>query len=849
MTIRPLTSIAIAIALFCQASTVSAAQNTIDLNAEWRFLASDAAGAESPEYDDSGWERTTVPHTWNAKDVLDDEPGYRRGIGWYRKNLSLESRLKGKRVYIYFEGANQVADVFVNGRTAGQHIGGYTAFSFDVTALVKFGEVNTVAVRVDNSLVKDIPPIDGDFNMYGGIYRDVRLIVTDKVHFRQKDTASPGTVIRTPKVSASSAEVHVSGTIFNAEGKAANLRVVSTILDANGRSVGSTSSSITVAAGASGDFTLRPITIAKPRLWSPDDPYLHTIRTTAFQGSRETDRSIQPLGFRWFRFDPAEGFFLNGKPLKLRGTNRHQDRAGYGNALPDDLNVRDMEIIKEGGFNFVRLAHYPQDPSILEAADRLGLMVWEEIPIVNQIHVSEGFNRNSVSMLREMIRQHRHHPSVIVWGFMNEVFLPVPKTPDHVRATVDLARLLEKTAKEEDPSRATAIAFDHGARNLYNSSGLGDVTQIVGWNLYHGWYYESFADLGKFLDDQHRLFPKRVLMVSEYGANGDLRVHSHAPVRFDSSIEWQRMFHEAYLPQINARKYLSGSAIWNYFDFGSEFRGETIPHVNQKGLFTFGREPKDISFFYKASFSEKPVLHIAVRDWKKRSGPARQSIDVYSNLEQVELFANGISLGPKSTNSERKATWQVLFREGSNTLSARSRHGNATVTDVAEVIYKSGADLKDIAINSGAHTEYLDDKQTVWQADREYLPGGWGYVGTSTVTDLRRNILGTEDDGLLQTFREGMSAYRFDIPGGVYEVRARFVEPKHRNEGERVFTVTANNRIVIENLDIFREAGLMRDLARTFIVSVPATGGLTVGFLPNKGAPVVSGISVRRAAN
>src|SRR5919198_3157821 len=402
-------------------------------------------GAEAVAFDDSRWATVNLPHTWNAADTQDDEPGYRRGVGWYRKRLSLPPGLEGKRLFLYFEGANQVAEVFVNGRSVGRHRGGYTAFAFDITdAVGGAGGQNLIAVRVDNSHDKDIPPLEADFDFYGGIYRNVWLVATEPVHISLLDHASPGVYVDTPAVSASSATVRVRGTLVNDGGGARSVRVVSTVFDPAGERVASMTSALAVGAGQEASFEQSSRAIPRPRLWAPDHPALYTVSVRVYVGARLVDGVESPLGFRWFSVDAERGFFLNGEPLKLRGVNRHQDRAGLGNAVPDPLHVRDMEIIKAMGANFVRLAHYPQAPSVIAAADRLGLILWEEIPIVNYITTSEAFTRNCEEMLTEMIRQHYNHPSVLMWGYMNEILLRRQKEEGYDGKVVELARRLDR---------------------------------------------------------------------------------------------------------------------------------------------------------------------------------------------------------------------------------------------------------------------------------------------------------------------------------------------------------------------------------------------------------------------
>lgn len=824
------------------------------INDGWTFIGSDVPDGQENAFDTAGWEKVNLPHTWNIADTLDDEPGYRRGISWYRKQLDLDHALSGKRIFLYFEGVNQTAELFVNEKHVGGHIGGYTAFVFDITELVRFSGPNLIAVKVDNSLNKDIPPLDADFNMHGGIYRDVWIIAANDAHFKITDMAGPGIVVRTPDpLARESAAIavrtaEVSGSITNTSARARKFEILTTVFDKDGAPVVSTRSELEVPARGEAGFKHPPLRVQRPKLWSPDDPYLYSVRSVLRENGRVLDELNEPLGFRSYRFDPAEGFFLNGEPLKLRGTNRHQDRAGFGNAVPDNLQVRDLEIIKENGFNFVRLAHYPQDPSVLAAADRLGLMLWEEIPIVNLVNISEAFNRNSETMLREMIRQHRNHPSVILWGYMNEIFLAAPKTEEYTKATVELAKRLEKVVDEEDPGRMTAIAFDRGdASDRYHASGLGEVTDVIGWNLYFGWYYGVFDDLGKFMDDQHRRFPNRPQFISEYGANADRRVHSTAPVRFDSTTEWQRMYHESYLRQMNERKFISGGAVWNMFDFSSEFRGDTIPHINQKGLLTYDRMPKDVLWLYKASFVSTPVLHIAVRDWPVRSGSNTQTVDIYTNLAVAELFVNGVSAGRKNTLPSHGSTWNVTFRPGLNSLVARGTKAGAAITDEATVKWIDPADMSDIGINAGATFEYIHETGSMWHADRPYTPGGWGYTGdASKVISNLRNILATDLDAVAQTAREGTFEYRFDVADGEYDLELWFAELKNIKTGERVFDVLINGNKAIASLDLVKEAGPFTILKRKFRISARDQSGLKIAFEPIKGQPILSGLRLLR---
>jgi beta-galactosidase len=835
--------------LFAQEN--SAGRITYTINDNWKFFPDNPDGAEKRGTADAGWKIVNIPHTWNDRDAFDDTPDYRRGASWYRKELALNSALKNKRIFLYFEGANQVADVFVNEQRVGRHIGGYSAFSFDVTDFIRFDETNLVAVKVDNSFNADIPPLTADFTFYGGIYRDVWLIATDPVHLKVTDLASPGVRISTPNLSEKSGSVSVRGSVVNADDKTKNVEIVNSVIDADGKEVASAGSKLEIKPKAETSFEQTTKPISNPKLWSPENPHLYSVRTRITENGKILDETVNPLGFRWFSFDGEKGFSLNGKPIKLRGANRHQDYQGLGNAVPDALHIRDMELMKDAGYNFVRLAHYPQDPSVLEAADRLGLMIWEETPLVNYITISDAFNENSSVMLREMIRQHYNHPSVIMWGYMNEIYLRVPKENEAniKKETVKLARSLNQLAKTEDPTRPTTIAF-HG-NDSYNTEGLGEIPDIVGWNLYSGWYSNTFDGFGKFVDDQHARFPKRPLIISEYGGNSDLRLHSLNPRRFDSTTEYQRTFHESYLEQINARPFIVGQTLWNEFDFGAELRGENMPHVNNKGMFTYDRRPKDVHFFYKANYSSEPVLHIAATDWKYRAGTdlSPQKIDVYSNLAEVELFLNGVSLGKKQPNALKKATWDVTFRDGVNRLKAQGAKDDIPQTDAAEVNYKLvTVDSDEIAVNVGSNAQFIDEGKTVWLADLPYKKGGFGFLGDGAAaaygSQTDRNVLGTDDDPLFQTMQEGLAGYRFDVPAGTYEVELKFVETKFQKPGERVFDVRINGLLFLEKLDLVRESGYQNAFTRKF--KITAQDGIRLEFAAAQGKAVLSAVRVRR---
>ena len=872
------------------AQPAEAARTKVSLNENWRFLPSGLAFAQRPSTSDAGWEVVSLPHTWNADDPFDDPESYRRGESWYRRHLRLGDEMRGRRLFLHFEGANQTSTVYVNGAFAGHHEGGYTAFTVEITDLVEFGapasgpgevvadnagevEVarrggdNLIAVQVDNSHDPFVPPLSVGFALYGGIYRDVWLVATDPVHFAMDDHGSSGVFVTTPEVSRERATAAVRSTVVNDGDAEQSVRVVHTLSDPEGREVGQVDETIALAAGSRQTVEVTLPSVANPKLWSPDEPALYRVTSEIYADGRKADRVTSPLGFRWFRFDPNEGFFLNGAPLTLNGTNRHQDVEGLGSALSDERHVRDLEWVKEMGANFLRLAHYPQDPAVLEAADRLGLLIWEEVPLVNYINVSERFEQNAQTMLREMIRQHHNHPSVILWGTMNEIFLWSEQgarirqqvDPTYMREVSEFAAGMDSLARAEDPSRYTAMAI-HGGGGDYDTVGITGIPQVLGFNLYSGWYGGEFDGYGRTLDRRHAEHPNEVIFVSEYGSGSDLRVNALEPERFDHSGTWHRMYHESYLRQTRERPFVAGTAIWNQFDFSQPHIGESMSHMNQKGMLTWDRQPKDVFYMYKANWNPEPMVHIASRDWVRRSGegpaPVVQPIDVYSNLDRVELLLNGRSLGVRQPDDVQKATWEVPFVDGRNVLVARAEGTGGGISDQLDIdVDIVPRDLRDpsapfdaLAVNVGSNAQYADaESGPVWVIDQPYREGSFGYVGGERALIPRAVIItGTSQEALYSTYREGLDAYRFDVPDGEYELLLGFAEAEDLGAGARVFDILVNGATARAALDTATLGGTGRAAAVKVTTSVSGGEGVEVSFRPIAGQVILNAVSITR---
>jgi beta-galactosidase len=579
---------------------------------------------------------------------------------------------------------------------------------------------------------------------------------------------------------------------------------------------------------------------------------------------------------------------LNGKPIKLKGVNRHQDFAGIGSALSNDIHRKDIKLIKEMGSNFIRIAHYPQDPAFLDACDKEGILAWEEIPIVNFVPESPVFADNCKKNLKEMILQNYNHPSIVMWGYMNEVLLQADlrakdqelKKQTELR-TVKLAKELDSLAHKTDPSRLTTTAWHNS--QIYNQSGMGDISKVIGWNLYVGNVASKFLEFGKLMDKEHEKYPDRNMFISEYGIGSDKRVHTLQPSNYDYSIEYQQLLHESIFPQILDRKFIIGSTVWNFIDFESPERQESTPHMNNKGLTYSNRVPKDVYFYYQAMFRTDPVIHIASRDWNERKGIpeeqgdqfVKQPVKIYSNVSKVELFLNGKSLGIKYP-SNCTSVYEVPFVNGKNILVAKSNVQDSIIMDAVTVNFqvqpfdlrKSGKNLE-IGINAGSNCFYTDPySHFTYEPDQPYTrEGSWGYVDNtdnsktkSTTVDSKSTIQGTEQGPLFQTMREGAKAYKFDVPDGNYEITLMFAAPVSREDAivnnvggnigrtfsKRVFNIYINGLLQLSNVDLAADYGSLTAVEKTINVKAINGLGVKVDLTPVKGLSIISALKLRR---
>ncbi len=592
-------------------------RKVFNINAGWKFIKADIAPdkAESAE-----GLSVDVPYTWNGKDGQDGGGDYYRGRCLFVKRFTSPEFGADERVYLEFKGVNSSCDVMLNGKQMTHHDGGYSTFRCDVTEELKAD--NLLLVYVDNSKTEKVYPQTADFTFYGGIYRDVNIIVVNKNHFDLDFYGAPGIAI-TPKVEGKNGKVTVDAYITG-EGEA---RVK--ITDAAGN---------TVAEGESG----KDIAIENVHLWDGiEDPYLYTAEVTLFDESgKEVDKLLRKFGFRTFSIDPKKGFILNGRVYPLRGVCRHQDRPGIGNALTREMHEEDIAIIKEIGANTLRLAHYQHDDYFYDLCDEAGLVVWAEIPYISR-HMPEA-NDNAVSQMKELVYQQYNHACIVMWGVSNEITM----YGKHKKNMLAFHKQLNDLVHKLDPTRLTTLAVFAMAGPMNKTA---HITDVVAWNLYLGWYVPGFFLNDLWISLFHFLYPNRCLGYSEYGAECMPNLHSRHPRRGDNSEEYQASYHEFMLRCFERHPYMWGTYVWNMFDFAADARNQGgEPGMNHKGLVTFDRKTRKDSFYiYKAYWSKEKFVHIAGKRFVNRTG-GTTTVKVYTNCGSVELTANGKKIAGKT---------------------------------------------------------------------------------------------------------------------------------------------------------------------------------------------------------
>ena len=671
---RSFITTAISLALYIGLIDSSTAREDLLLTSDWRFSLGDVHDPEKPDFDDSGWQAVSLPHNWGWEDAQRGQPFY-RGPGWYRREIMMDAQ-PGKRYFLRFEAASLVADVYLNGTFLGEHRGGFGAFCIEITGQLATTGANLLAVRVDNAKAPDIAPLDGDFSVYGGLYRPVHLIVTDEEDFSLMDHGSPGVVWSQTSVTETQAVLDITAQISNGTQRKLPLVLAARVIGADGNRVASNEHTITLAPRDTAPYSLR-ITVPQPHLWNGrKDPYLYKAIVELRSADRVVDSVEQPLGLRFYSIDPNLGFILNGRPYHLHGVDRHQDYMNKGWAISEVDMEKDISLLKELGATVVRCAHYQHSDYFYSRCDQAGLLVWAEVPQVNLIRNTPEFEATSRIQLLDLIRQNINHPAIFAWSLFNEIG---GKSDDPHRELQDLSAL----AHGEDPTRPTIEATMTDARPQMNK-----ISDLLGWNIYPGWYGGAKEDYGRVLDSRRDSSKYGGFCVSEYGAGANPAQHEQNPQPPKPNgqwhpEEWQAEVHEAAWAAMKQRPFVWGTFVWCMFDFAVSTRHEGgVEGLNDKGLVTRDRKiKKDAFYFYKANWSDEPVLYITSRRFTDRTN-AVTDVKIYSNTKEPELFVNGISQGKRSDGTNGVFIWKnLILSSGKNRITANAQANGGILTD------------------------------------------------------------------------------------------------------------------------------------------------------------------------
>ena len=609
------------------------------INQNWAFsLEAKAVPSDYP----SGWEMLDLPFTWNGKDGQDGGNDYYRGKGYFAKELAASDFDANDEHYLQFDGVNSSAEVYFNGKKIAEHHGGYSTFRAKVDDIK---DKNLLVVVADNSANDRVYPQTADFTFYGGIYRDVKIIGVNKNHFDLDYYGAPGIKV-TPEIKGKDAEVEIE-TYFKCKDAKVRYEII-----ADGEVIAEKT-----------DDDDADLEIKNVHLWDGlKDPYLYTAKATLIVDGEEVDEISTRFGCRTFKIDPEKGFILNGREYPLRGVSRHQDSPEIGNALLCEHHKRDIDLIVEMGANTIRLAHYQHSQDFYDLCDEAGLVIWAEIPYISR-HMVNGYD-NTISQMIELVSQNYNHPSIVVWGLSNEITIAGANDPTLIKNHKDLNDLCHKMDKTRLTTIAAVSMCEIDAEYIH-------ISDVVSYNHYFGWYGGSTEMNGPWFDNFHKKYPKTPIGLSEYGCEA-LDWHTSEPVQGDYTEEYQAYYHEELIKQIAERPYLWATHVWNMFDFAADARAEGGENgMNHKGLVTFDRQYKKDSFYaYQSWLSDKPMIHLCGKRYIDRVED-KTKVTVYSNCDEVELLANGVSVG-----KQKKGKYPFFYFEvenkGETTLVAKA---------------------------------------------------------------------------------------------------------------------------------------------------------------------------------
>jgi beta-galactosidase len=689
------------------------------MNDHWMYLEDPIDDVTALSKSKIPWVSINLPHTWNAFDAVDPVPGYRRSASWYEKKIFIPKSVKDSRIILYFEGINTQSKVYVNKKYAGGHIGGYIGFEIDVTPFIKKGADNIIDIRADNSVDPDIIPSQkSDFFIYGGISRNVWLKVVPGQYIKSVK-------INTQNVSKESAQTSVEIGVVNTAPREVQTSIHAVVNDKSGNEILQIDGKKNLPPGHN-SIKLDLPNLISPVLWSPANPALYTLSVKIKMTDGMADHISENYGYRWFEFKEHGPFYLNGERLLLRGTQRHEEYAGLGNAVPDSLQRKDILTAKEMGANFLRLAHYPQAPEVYRACDELGILLWDELPWCRGGVGGSVWKENTRRLLGEMIDQNYNHPSIIMWSLGNEVDWESDfqdgDNPDSIR---NYFILLNELAHQLDPSRVTATR---------KSPEGADVVDVFSPSIWSGWYSGAYFDYEKTITDARDKYKR--LFHAEYGGDSHVGRHNENPINGNGysviegkdttklgtkfknislSGDWSESYivnlFDWYLHIAENLEWFAGCAQWILKDFGTPLRPENpIPYINQKGLLDRSGKPKDAYYVYKSYWTTDPKFcYIESPTWTERAGQANvgRTVKIYSNCDEVEFLLNGVSEGKRRRDTKLfpacGLSWPVNFIEGNNALKAIGYSNGAIVCEDTLTIryrYTKGGDADHIVLSS-----------------------------------------------------------------------------------------------------------------------------------------------------
>ncbi len=868
-----------------QVSAAAGPRIEMPLRDGWRFKLGPESATELESAPDATWTTVSVPHTWNRVGYYKDEPASHintaqnvvttQGVGWYKLAFTPPANVAGMESFLQFDAASRIATVWLNGTMLGTHRGGFSRFRLDSTLALKPGHENSLTVKVDNtkpalgSSTADVLPLTGDFFVYGGLYRPVSLVFTRKLHLDLMDYGSTGVYARTATVDSQGAQLQVRARVRNDSEQSGAVMLRILLVDAQDKVAAQQEQSVTVGPASVEERTAN-VTVPHPHLWQGvEDPYLYRLVVQlADKSSKLVDRVSLPFGIRQVRFDPDNGLFLNGKHVAVHGVGYHQDREGKGWASEPVDVAADEAMMREMGVTGIRLTHYQHGQPIHDLADRDGLVLWDEIPLVSQwtlgdsLQPTDALRENARQQLREQIAQNYNHPAVITWSIGNEIDFgnSMPGFVGSRRGAgpdpLPLLKELNQLAHELDPDRPTTLATCCEGRGSGPNTTVpitAAVTDLSGANRYYGWYYDKPSDLGPHLDALHHTRPSQPMAVTEYGAGGAISLHSDNALGGAESRnrpqaeEYESYIHEQNWSTLRGKPYLWGTFLWNSFDFGTTTRSEgNSQDINTKGIVTFDhKHKKDAYFFYKANWTTTPTVHINSSLYTERAYRVAD-VRVYSNAPKTALKVNGTLVGVLADCPDRICVWNsVVLSPGANNIVATGTFPNGDVGDKVQW-HLSEAAAKSTLIDCGALVAGASpDKRFGSDA---FFEGGTAQMISGPGNGFRApapvSIAGTTSPEVAATYRAGAFTYRIPAADGPHSVVLTFVEPS-LHAGDRIFDVFANGQKIVANLDVAAAAGAALTAYQQRLEVSAENGMVILEFKPTKGDAIVSAIEVQ----